>query len=696
MSAATDPHPDPRPTLARPDDDPYLWLEEADGPDALAWVEARNAETLARYGDAGFLRDRDIARALLDRPDRIPFVQRFGTWLYNFWTDGAHPRGLWRRVDAAGYRAAVPDWELLLDLDHLAATEGEDWVWAGATILRDALDRALVRLSRGGKDAAVIREFDLDTRTFVADGFVLPEGKGGATWLDRETVLLSSALGPGMATRSGYARTVRLWPRGTDPRDASVLFETAETSMAVWGASDRQAGTERITVVEQLGFFDAAVHIGDRGGLRARLDLPTHAGVQLQRDHLSVRLRRPWTVDGVAHDTDTVLAIALPDLLAGGRAFTVLWQPDARLALQRVFWSAGRLIVDVLEDLRPTYRVFEPGPGGWTERPLAGLPALGSVHLWPLDGDPERADGALLALAHDPVTPPALLAFPPALDAPAVLRRAPPAFDARGVRVTRHEAVSADGTRVPYVQVGPEAETGAAPVYLTAYGGFGLSRLPDYQPVLGKLWLERGGTCVTANIRGGGEFGTRWHHAGRREGKARAHDDFAAVAADLVARGVTRPGRIAAEGGSNGGLLIANMLTRYPERFGALACTIPLIDMRRYTKLLAGASWIGEYGDPDDPQDWAFLSGISAYHAAEAGRAYPPILLATSRGDDRVHPGHARKMAQKLRVLGCDVAFYEPATGGHGAGKDSEQTAAFRALGLTFLRRAIGWDDPVA
>ncbi len=258
MPKTTEAHRDPRPTLERPYDDPYLWLEEVDGPDALAWVEARNAETLARYGDAGFLRDCDIARDLLDRPDRIPFVERFGTWLYNFWTDGAHPRGLWRRVDEAGYRAAAPDWEILLDLDSLAATEGEDWVWDNAIILRGDLDRALVSFSRGGKDAIVVREFALDTRTFIADGFVLPEGKGGATWLDRDTVLLSSALGPGMATRSGYARTVRLWPRGTDPLDAPVLFETAETSMGVWGASDRQTGTERIMVVEQLGFFDAA------------------------------------------------------------------------------------------------------------------------------------------------------------------------------------------------------------------------------------------------------------------------------------------------------------------------------------------------------------------------------------------------------------------------------------------------------
>ncbi|SDA21632.1 prolyl oligopeptidase [Methylobacterium sp. UNC378MF] len=694
MPADPNAYGDPRPTLKSPDDDPYLWLEEVDGPDALAWVEARSAETLGLYGDADFRRDRDIIQRLLDRPDRIPFAQRYGSWLYNFWKDAEHPRGVWRRVGEAGYRAAIPDWEILLDLDALAATEGEDWVWAGAAILKGDLDRALLRLSRGGKDAAVVREFDLSTRAFVADGFVLPEAKGGATWLDRASVILSSPLGPGMATRSGYARTVRLWSRGTDPLDAPVLFGSAKGSMGVWGSCDHQTGSERLTVVERFGFFDTAIHLGDRTGMCVRLDLPSHAEIQLHRNQLSVRPRQPWTVGGVEHAVDTVLTIALTDLLAGSREFTVLWQPDERHALQGVFWSAGRLIVDALEDLRPTYTVFERGPEGWTRQPLHGLSDLGSVHLWPLDGDPERADGALLALVHDPVTPPTLLALPPALDAPAVLRQAPPAFDARTIRMSRHEAVSADGTRVPYVQVGPEDETGAAPVHLSAYGGFGVSRLPSYQPVLGKLWLERGGTCVTANIRGGGEYGTRWHHAGRREGKARTHDDFAAVAADLVARGVTRPPRIAAEGGSNGGLLIANMLTRYPERFGALACTIPLIDMRRYTKLLAGASWIGEYGDPDDPQDWAFLAGISAYHAAEAGRPYPPILLATSRSDDRVHPGHARKMAQKLRVLGCEVAFYEPATGGHGYGKDNAQAATFRALELNFLRRSIGWVTP--
>lgn len=685
--------PDPRPTVAQPDDDPHLWLEAIDGAQALAWVEARNAETLARFGGPGFARDRDAVRRLLDRPDRIPYVRRHGGRLYNFWRDAGNPRGLWRRTDEAGYRAGAPDWEVLLDLDALALAEDEDWVAAGMEILPGTHDRALLRLSRGGGDAVVLREFDLAAKAFVEGGFALPEAKGGATWLDRDTLLLSSAFGPDMATRSGYARTVRLWPRGADPLGLSVLFETGFESMAAWGAVDRTGGDERIVVVEQRDIFDARIRLGDRGGARDLLDLPSDAEVQVHRDRVSVRLRSPWMVGGKSHAPDTVLVHALRKVLAGSRDFSVLWEPGSGQALQYVFWSNGRLVVDLLDDLRPVYIVCEPENSGWRRRPVTGLPAIGSVVLWPLDGDPDESDGTLLALVQDPLSPPTLLAVPPNLAAPALLRATPPDFDARGLRVSRHEAVSDDGTRVPYVQVGPDgAQTGEAPVHLTAYGGFRISVLPAYQPVLGKLWLERGGTGVVANLRGGGEFGTGWHEAGRRDGKARAHEDFAAVAADLVARGVTRPGRIAAEGGSNGGLLIANMLTRFPERFGALFCTIPLVDMRRYTKLLAGASWIAEYGDPDKPEDWDFLQGISAYHVAEAGRPYPPILLATSRRDDRVHPGHARKMAEKLRMLGYDAAFYEPAAGGHGYGKDNAETAAFMALGLGFLARAIGWE----
>jgi len=378
------------------------------------------------------------------------------------------------------------------------------------------------------------------------------------------------------------------------------------------------------------------------------------------------------------------------DFLAGDRRFTVLFTPGRRRTLRGFFWSDGKLVLSILDDLAPVFEVFAPETG-WVRTTLAALPKLGVVAVWPLDPEEIEQDGTLLVNAQDPLTPPTLLRLDEPLAQPVVLCQAPHAFSAPEAVVSRHEANSTDGERIPYVQVGPAKLTGYAPVHMTGYGGFGVASLPYYRGIIGKLWLERGGTTVVASIRGGGEFGTRWHEAGRRAGKILAHDDFAAVAADLVRRGVTHSGRIAAEGGSNGGLLIANMLVRFPQLFGALFCTIPLIDMRRYARLLAGASWVAEYGDPDNPADWAFIRRFSAYQAAEPAQAYPPILLATSRRDDRVHPGHARKMAAKLQSLGYNAHFYEPATGGHGYGKDNTEVATLASLGIAFLQHHTDW-----
>lgn len=671
------------PTFDQPDNDPWLWLEEVDGVDALAWADAQTAATLRRFGGDAFERDVNTLRTMLDRPDKLPGVTRRGGLLYNFWVDAAHPRGLWRRTTIERYREPDPGWDILLDLDALATTEGEDWVWSGATTLPPDHARALLRLSRGGGDATVTREYDLERRCFVEGGFVLPETKGGGSWLDADTLLLASALGG--VTRSGYARTVRLWRRGTDPADAPVVLETDPAHMGVAAEFDRADG--RVMFTARIGFFDTEASIGTADGPQQRLDLPSDAVFAINGGWLAVQPRKPWTVAGHTHAPDTVLCARFDDYLAGGRDLRVVFTPGERQALQGFFWSHGQLVVSLLDELRPTYQAHDPQ----TERSsaLPGLPTIGTVQAWPLDVEEVERDGTLLAAAQDPLTPPSLLLLTGGTSE--LLKQAPSYFDTAGLVTTRHEAVSTDGERIPYIQVGPSSLTGDAPVHMTAYGGFRVSLLPSYRGALGRLWLEPGGTAVVANIRGGGEFGTRWHDAGRREGKARSHDDFAAVAADLVTRGVTRPGRIAAEGGSNGGLLIANMLTRYPDRFGALFCTIPLVDMRRYTRLLAGASWIAEYGDPDVPGDWAFLSGLSAYHAAKPDQTYPPILLATARRDDRVHPGHARKMAAKLQAMGYDASFYEPPAGGHGYGKDNAEIAAFMALGIGFLRRGIGW-----
>jgi len=685
---------DDRPTLAAPDDHPYLWLEEIEGERALAFVDQQSKLTEAAFGGRQFAIDRDALTAIFDRSDNIPYVARTGGRLYNLWKDARNPRGLWRRTTLAEFRKAEPEWETLLDLDRLAAEEDKDWLLNWTQPLKGG-SRAIIALSRGGSDAVTLREFDLDTKTFVADGFALPEAKSGAEWIDSDTLLLSSALGDGMATTSGYARTVRLWRRGEPVEQAPVLFEVPADRMAAYCGVDDTGPTQRMWFIERIDFFNHHLWLGTEAGPRTRIDVPTDVWLQAHGDWLAIKPRTSWTIGGRTYAADSVLGIPLSAYLAGDRNFTTVFEPGLRRALQGFFWVKGNLVLSILDELRPEFVICTPSAGDWTPEKLQGLPEIGVVDVWPLDRHETESNGDLLANLQDPLTPSSLMLIE-GVGSPAILKQAPKTFAVEGLVVTQHEAISVDGERIPYVQTGPAGETGDAPVYMSAYGGFGLAVKPYYNASLGKLWLERGGTTVQANIRGGGEFETRWHDAGRYAGKRLAHDDFAAVAADLVKRGVTRAKRIAAEGGSNGGILISNMLVRYPERFGALFCTIPLIDMRRYTRLLAGASWIAEYGDPDKPEEWEWLKTYSAYHTAIPGQNYPPILIATTRRDDRVHPGHARKMAAKLQAMGYEAYFYEPAAGGHGYGKDNRERASFVALGYSFLRDKIGWTDSVA
>jgi prolyl oligopeptidase len=687
---------DDRPTLSAPDDDPYLWLEEIEGPRALDFVARQNSVTLDKFGGAAFERDRDMLAAIYDRPDNIPYVSRGDGLLYNLWKDANHPRGLWRRTTIDEFRKASPSWETLLDIDQLAATEREDWLLNWSSSLPGDAPQAILSLSRGGSDAVTLREFDLNTTSFVADGFTLPEAKGGAAWVDPDTVLLSSAYGDGMATTSGYARTVRLWRRGEPVERATVVFETTSERMSAYCDVDRTGPTPRVWFIDRLDFFNFDLWLGTETGPTVKLDLPSDIWLEAHQDWFAVKLRSAWEFAGVTHAPDTVLGISLSAFLAGDRNFSVVFAPAPRRALQGWFWTDGKLVLSILDELHPVFEICTPSASGWSREQLRGLPDIGVVDVWRFDHHESESNGDLLANVQDPLTPPSLMLIEKGVAIPTVLKQAPKTFTADGLVVTQHEAISIDGERIPYVQTGPAGETGDAPVYMSAYGGFGHSVKPYYNSALGKLWLERGGTTVQANLRGGGEFGTRWHDAGRLAGKKLSHDDFAAVAADLVRRGVTRAKRIAAEGGSNGGILITNMLTRYPERFGALFCTIPLIDMRRYTKLLAGASWIAEYGDPDKPEEWDWLKTYSAYHAAKPGQPYPPILIATTRRDDRVHPGHARKMAAKLQAMGYEAYFYEPAAGGHGYGKDNKERAGFQVLGFRFLKSKIGWLDDEA
>jgi prolyl oligopeptidase len=678
--------------------DPYLWLEDIDTAPVRAWAAERNSETLAALADAQFESDKAAVLAILNAADRIPWIQQRGRFVYNFWQDAEHRKGLWRRTTLENYRGDNPKWETLLDVDVLAKTEGEDWVWRGCTTLPPEHRRGLVQLSRGGADAAVTREFDLAEKRFVDGGFYLPEAKGGADWLDLDTLLVSSALGgEAFQTVSGYARTVRCYRRGENFDAAPVVFECERGHMGVWARRDHGPADPRTLFWRRIDFERHEDFIEQGAAPRVRLDIPTDASSSLDRDWLILNLRSAWNVGGHSYPTGALLVISLKAFLGGERDFTVLFAPSQRCFLQSFSSAGGLVALNILDEVRSRILFARFAENRWSIESVAGFPELSVLSIFPLalDDDDwfaesERERGVFVVASQDSVTPPAqsLVRYG---QAPEMLKQSPARFDAAGLDIVQLEAVSDDGTGVPYFQIGPAnlSYDGSQPTLLTGYGGFQISSLPYYSATVGKLWLERGGVYVVANIRGGGEFGPDWHKAGMRAGKKLAHDDFAAVARDLIARRVTRPERLACIGGSNGGLLVGNMLTRYPDLFGAIKCAVPLLDMKRYSKLTAGSSWISEYGDPDVPADWAFLREISAYQAVEGGRHYPPILLTTSARDDRVHPGHARKMAARLLALGYRVYFYEPPEGGHAGATDNTRLAFNTALDFAFLRKTI-------
>ncbi|MEU7698922.1 prolyl oligopeptidase family serine peptidase [Streptomyces sp. NPDC039028] len=673
------------------DHDPYLWLEDVSGEAALAWVAERNAETADEVSaDPGFAGLKARLRDVLDAADRIPYTVRRGEHLYNFWRDADHPRGVWRRTTLERYRADDPEWEVLLDVDALAAAEDEKWVWDGARVRRPACDRALVRLSRDGGDAVVVREFDLAAKEFTADGFTLPEAKTRIGWAGDDAVLVGTDLGPGSLTDSGYPRTVRRWRRGTPVEDAPLVYEADPADVAAWGYRDTTPGFEREFVGRSLDFYRSETYLLRPDGALARIDVPEDASAYAHREHLIVTLKSPW----LGQPTGALLAFGFDAFLAGDRTPEVLFTPDARTALAGHTWTRHHLLLETMRDVSTRIEVLTPGEAGWTREPLVGVPPLSAVSI--VDTDPDVSDEYFLDVSG--FLQPSSLHHGRIGGGSEVLKQAPHRFDTTGLTVDQHFATSRDGTRVPYFVVGPDrtAEPGPGPTLLYGYGGFEVSLTPFYGGVIGRAWLERGGTHVIANIRGGGEYGPDWHQAALGAERPRAFEDFAAVAEDLVARGITTPAMLGAKGGSNGGLLMGAMLTRRPELFGAIVAQVPLLDMTRFHKLLAGASWIAEYGDPDDEADLPHLRELSPYHRIAADRDYPPVLLMTSTRDDRVHPGHARKTAARLRELGHRVLFHENTGGGHAGAGDNEQAAHNSALVHTYLwqRLAAGTTAP--
>jgi prolyl oligopeptidase len=669
------------------DTDPYEWLEDVESEKALAWAKQQNARTLPELEARPEYRlTYQKTLEILDSREKIPVPELHGTTVYNFWKDEQHERGIWRRTSLDSYRTAAPDWETVIDVDALAKAENVPWDFKGADCLPPDFRRCLVSLSRGGADAVVVREFDTIAKAFVSGGFTLPEAKSRVAWRDADTIWVGTDFGPGSLTTSGYPRVVKLWQRGTPLADATRIFAGPDTDVASQGVSLHTADQRYDLVVRVPEFFRQQTFLR-LGGRLVRLDIPDDAQFTgIFRDQVLFSLRTDWTVAGQTYKAGMLLAGNLDGFLQGKPAIHVLFEPSERISLAGVSSTRDRVLVLTLDNVRSRLASFTLDDETWTRAEIT-LPGQGTASI------PAATDFADIYFVayQDFLTPPSLLVST-AGAAPAQVKAMPAFFNAAGMRIQQYEATSKDGTQIPYFVVMPKdfAPDGTAPTLLYGYGGFEVALTPTYSGSRGAAWLERGGVYALANIRGGGEFGPRWHEAALQRNRIKSFEDFIAVAEDLIARKITSPRHLGIAGGSQGGLLVGGTFTMRPELFGAVVSQVPLADMRRFSRLLAGASWMAEYGDPDVPEQWAYMQAWSPYHLLKKDVEYPTPFFWTNTRDDRVHPAHARKMVARMQELGHPVYYFENIEGGHGGGVTNKQTAHVTALEYAYLWKMLG------
>lgn len=675
-------------------EDPHLWLEEIESPAALGWVRAHNEKSQSLLiGDARYTTLHDEVRSILVAKDRIPAPTLRGGWVYNFWQDSDHVKGLWRRARPADYARTEPEWDIVLDLDALAKQESENWVWKGSECLPPAYARCLLKLSRGGKDAVVIREFDVEKREFVRDGFALPEAKSHVSWMDANSIWVGTDFGAGSLTRSGYPRMIKLWRRASPLGDAKAVFEGKVEDVSAEAFTVFSPERQPVHVLMRApSFFESEAWIYTAEGKTVRIPFPGDADVKgVYEGYVLALLRSQWK----EHKQGSLVAVELKQLETRGNGelkSETVYAPDLRSTLGDVNIARDALYLDVLRDVQGQLLRITHRGGRWISerRPF---PDRGMVKL--VSADPFGRE--VLVSYESFLVPTTLYEDGGVRKVPFALKRLPARFDSSSFEVKQLWAVSKDGTKIPYFFVSRKDMKldREQPTLLYGYGGFEVSETPFYLGAMGKAWLEKGGAYALANIRGGGEFGPRWHEAALKDRRQRAYDDFIAVAADLNRLHFTKPERLGIMGGSNGGLLMGVMLTQRPDLFGAVVCQVPLLDMLRYPKLLAGASWMGEYGDPEDPGYGPVIARYSPYQNIKRELKYPRVFIETSTKDDRVHPGHARKMVARLEELGKDVIYYENIEGGHSAAADLEQRARRTAMEYTYLWQQLG-QQPVA
>jgi len=664
-------------------EDAYQWLEEVDGDKALKWVEEQNKATL------DVLMKRDTYQPIYDKSleiynsaDRIPTPTIMGKYVYNFWQDQNHERGIWRRTDKDSYLAGTAKWETLLDLDAMYAEDNIKWVYKGATGLYPDYKRFILSLSKGGGDAVIRREFDVETKSFVEGGFEMPEAKGGASWIDENTLLIASDFGEGTLTTSGYPRQVKIWKRGTSLESATMIFEGNESDVGTWGATINKPNRTYTAIVQATTFYTSKKYVYENDEL-IEMPIPDDADLnEILGDQVIIELKSDWEVNGETFPQGAVVSATYDKLLKKEYDIKVVYVPDQISSVTSIQATRNKLIVNALTNVKSILYAYTFENGAWVAEKM-DAPDYGTIRL----GSADDLSDQFFFFYQNFLTPSSLYLADAEKKSMQVVKSLPAFFDGEKYEVAQYEATSKDGTKVPFFVVGPKNMdlNSANPTLLYAYGGFEVPMLPFYSGTFGNNWLENGGVFVLANIRGGGEFGPRWHQAGLKANRQRVYDDFHAVAENLVERKITSSRNLGIMGGSNGGLLVGVAFTQRPDLYNAVICAVPLLDMQRFNKLLAGASWMGEYGDPDKPEEWEFIKKYSPYHNLRKDTEYPEVFFTTSTRDDRVHPGHARKMVAKMMDMGHKVYYYENTEGGHAGSSTNAQRAKVAGLQFSYL-----------
>lgn len=665
------------------EEDPYEWLEKVEDEKALEWVEDMNKKSLGvltsheKYDDI-YQKSLEIYNS----DERIAYPNVYGDFVYNFWQDADHVRGIWRRSSKENYMSGNPDWEILLDLDEMSKKDDVKWVYKGATGLYPDYKRFMVFLSRGGGDATIKKEFSVEDKSFVNNGFSLPEAKGSVNWIDENTLIVSTDFGKGTLTTSGYPRQVKIWERGTDISEAKTIFEGDSTDVGIWGMTINKADNTYTLIHQGMTFFTSSTYIFEDNEI-IKLDIPEDADINdILNRQVIIHLKSEWRVDDNSYPQGALISADYNELLKGNHDIKLISAPTENSSITSASATKNMLIVNMLNNVKSELYTYIFENGNWKKEKV-DAPEMGSIGIVDTDS---RSDEYFFNFENFLL--PSTLYFANASSSEiSKVKSLPSFFDGSKYKVWQYETESKDGTMIPYFVVGPKNmnHNGRNPTLINAYGGFEVSRDPFYLGTYGAGWLEQGGVYVLANIRGGGEFGPAWHQAGRKEKRQNVFDDFHSVAEDLISRNITSGEHLGIMGGSNGGLLVGVAFTQRPKLYEAVVCLVPLLDMKRYNKLLAGASWMDEYGNPDIPEEWAYLSKYSPYHNVRKNVNYPEVFFSTSTRDDRVHPGHARKMVAKMTDMGHNVFYFENTEGGHGLASTNEQKAKSAALRYVYL-----------